>query len=321
MSRRKKAGAGLLVLLLVVTLLATLGGPSTRQSVSPQAGGGTTSSGATGATAGEGAAQLAGDNAGAPPAGKSGAAPAQGGTGAAPGQGRTSTEYDRKVIRTASLSMKVEDVSAAVQRAQAVASGLGGWVLTSSTRQEGEYTIAEATLVVPAAAFGDAVNQMRSMAKETVSDVVQGQDVTAEYVDLKARQRALEASEASLLELMSKATSVGDVVTVRRELTAVQSELEQVKGRAQYLSQRSDMSQISLRLSPYIVEKTAPRLEPGWDPVRVIERAWAASLAVLQQVATILLSVLVFSWWLFPLAGAVLVWRRRASARSHAESV
>jgi hypothetical protein len=58
----------------------------------------------------------------------------------------------------------------------------------------------------------------------------------------------LEASESQLLELMKKAGEVADILEVQRELTKTTGEIEQIKGRMQYLEQSSSLALIQVNL-------------------------------------------------------------------------
>jgi hypothetical protein len=150
---------------------------------------------------------------------------------------------------------------------------------------------------------------LRSLGEKVTTDSISGQDVTEEYVDLKSRERNLRATEESLLRLYDRAENVEEALSIQRELTTVRGEIELVQGRIKYLDQRSTYSQITLNIQP-VTSPPPPR--PTWDPKDVVERAWSASLSVLQVMATAIISAVVFGWWLAPvLVGGFLWWRRR----------
>jgi len=67
-------------------------------------------------------------------------------------------------------------------------------------------------------------------------------------VDLSAKLHNLEASEEQLLRLMEQAGEVTEILDVQRELSKTRGEIEQTKGRMQYLEQTSAMSLIQVRL-------------------------------------------------------------------------
>ena len=114
------------------------------------------------------------------------------------------------------------------------------------------------------------------------------------------------ATEESLLKLYDESEDVNDTLSIQRELTEVRGEIERVQGRIQYLEQRSETSRISLFIAP-VEEVAAP---PVWSPASIVGQAWDASLGFLQVIATVLLSVAVFSWWLVPLILLGFVWWR-----------
>src|SRR5918997_735808 len=88
--------------------------------------------------------------------------------------------------------------------------------------------------------------------------------------------------------------------------------LEQLQGRMQYLEERTASSQISLSIQP-VARPTPPS---AWSPAHVVSRAWDASLGVLQALATVVLSGIVFGWWLAPALVVGFVWWRRRTRDS-----
>ncbi len=75
-----------------------------------------------------------------------------------------------------------------------------------------------------------------------------GQDVSKEFVDLNARIRQLRAVEAQLLELLQRADDVPAALAVQNQLSQVQLDLEQARGRLQYLDNRVAFATISMSM-------------------------------------------------------------------------
>lgn len=227
--------------------------------------------------------------------------------------GIASQEFDRKIVKTAELGIRAEDVRGNAARAQQVAARFGGGVLSSRIDRGDGSVSADLVLTVPSPEFEKALDELRGLGKEVTMDTVSGEDVTEEFVDLESRERNLLAAERSLLNLYEKADSVDDALAIQSELTNVRGEIEQTQGRIEYLEQRTATSQISLSIQP--VAGPAPS-RPAWDPAGAVARAWNASLYVLQTIASASISVLVFGWWLLPVIIAGLVWWRRRSRGS-----
>ena len=215
--------------------------------------------------------------------------------------------FDRKVVKTAELGVRGEDVRGSAEEAGRVAERFGGEVLSSRIYAGSGPVTAELVLSVPSGEFEAALDELRGLGDRVTTDTVEGQDVTEEFVDLESRERNLLAAEESLLALYDRAEDVEDTLAVERELTDIRGQIEEVQGRIQYLERRTATSEIVLHLEPVA---TAPTREP-WSASSVAARAWVASLDVLQAAATATISAVVFCWWLVPpLAVGLLLWRR-----------
>jgi hypothetical protein len=158
-------------------------------------------------------------------------------------------EVGPKIVQTASLTLSVRrgHFEDAIDEARTIATGLGGFVVSSSSSQGGFNRLVRGTLVVrvPGSSYADAMKALSALGR-VVGRQEAGQDVSQEYVDLKARTRQLEAVESQLLELLERANTVGAALAVQRELSQVQLELEQAKGRLNYLDDQVAFATISL---------------------------------------------------------------------------
>jgi len=159
-----------------------------------------------------------------------------------------SASTDRMVIRTAYLTLVVEDVSMALTQITSLAAANGGFVVNSDIREDQNRLYANISFRVVSTKFNDALQSLRNMAVDVKSETTSGQDVTEQYTDLASRLRNLEASEAQLLELMKQAGKVDEILQVQRELTNTRGQIEQIKGHMQYLQQSSDLALINVSL-------------------------------------------------------------------------
>jgi hypothetical protein len=192
----------------------------------------------------------------------------------------------RLIIRTADLTLVVSDTQESMAALARLAGEFGGFVVSSSASRVAENALeGSITLRVEAARFDQALARIRTLAREVRSESVRGEDVTAEYVDLDARMRNLEAAEAQLQQILKQATSTEDVLAVYRELTNLRSQIEQVKGRMKYLSQSAALATITVTLIPDALAQ--PIRVGGWQPAGVIRDALQALISALQGLATI----------------------------------
>ncbi len=228
----------------------------------------------------------------------------------------SSGEFDRKIIKTADLGIRAENVREVASEAQRVTDDFGGSVLESRVDRGGDFVSADLVLSVPSPEFEEALDELRALGEEITNDAVRGEDVTEEFVDLESQERNLLAAEESLLNLYEDVENVNEALAIERELSGVRGQIETAQGRIEYLENRTSSSQITLDILP-----TASPVEVAWNPATVVANAWNASLAVLQTLATAAISAVVFGWWLAPILLAGFVWwRRRGHASGGASS-
>jgi len=155
---------------------------------------------------------------------------------------------ERMIVRTGRMWLVVDDVPVALGRISGLAEDFDGYVV-SSKRWEGDERVAGTIAIrVPAEYFDDVVRALRGLAVEVTAEDTSSKDVTEEYVDLSAKLHNLEATEEQLLRLMEKAETVEDMLDVQRELSKTRGEIEQTKGRMQYLERTSATSLIEIYL-------------------------------------------------------------------------
>src|SRR2546427_5897565 len=85
---------------------------------------------------------------------------------------------DRNLILTAKIDMRSKDPWATSDRAQAIASSLGGDVLSLSQTGSGENRSASLTMRVPSSRFSEAIRQLKELDGEVATSAVSAQDVT-----------------------------------------------------------------------------------------------------------------------------------------------
>lgn len=153
---------------------------------------------------------------------------------------------ERIIVRTVGMGLVVDNVADKVDRVGAIASELGGWTVTSD---RGAIHHGNVSVRVPAQQLDDAVRRIRALAIRVEFESSTSQDVTDEYVDTSSRLRSLRATEESLLNLLAQATDVEDALDVQRELSQLQSEIESLEGRINFLQQTAAYSLINVNLT------------------------------------------------------------------------
>jgi hypothetical protein len=220
-----------------------------------------------------------------------------------------------QVVKTASLRLGIAHGSFEdkVGEAHAVADSYAGFVVESFASQGSGKRIAEGSLVlrIPAESYDSALSRLRELGKvESLEE--SGQDVSKEFVDLNARIRQLRAVEAQLLELLQRADDVPAALAVQNQLSQVQLDLEQARGRLQYLDNRVAFATISMSMHELGV------VAPQDDGFGIVD-AWAtAGSAFLTVVGWLFVGIAVAAPVLILLGLGFLVGREVRRRLAHA---
>ena len=238
----------------------------------------------------------------------SGAESAAGGADAAAASiGRGIPEVS-KVIKTADLSIVVpaDSFDARFHDATEVAEDLGGFVESSN---EG---IRSGRLVmrIPARSFNEARSELKALAlaNEGVKrEVIDGLDVTAEFVDLKARLEILQARKDALVELLNKATTLEAILRLNNVVDDVLTRIEELKGQIRLINDQTSKATVSLSMR-----------EEGVSVTPVVEKPSLGS-ALSHGIAgflSVLYAIVVGLGYLIPVAVvAILAWLVAGAAR------
>jgi len=185
-----------------------------------------------------------------------------------------SVRMGEQIIRTANVTMEVDDVSTSMSDIEDAASNLDGFIQNQSVYGNDDDVSASLTIRVPAVNL-DALLDSVAMLGEVQSSTIDSQDVTVEVIDVEARIATLEQSIARLEELQRQAESVADLIAVEGELANRQAELESLTARRDYLTRQVEMSTVYIYLDQRDV---GPGVSP--DFFGGLENGWNAFLAL-----------------------------------------
>ncbi len=216
----------------------------------------------------------------------------------------TTSSIDRLIVRTVNFNMLVKDVAGAVESAASIARAMGGFVLSSQFSGEEESRYGSISIRVPAEQTDAALAQLRALAVRVESERSSAQDVTEEYVDLQARLTSLQNTEEQYLSLLRRAETVEDTLKVQQELSSVQSQIEQLKGRINYLEETSGTSLINVEMRP--VSSSKALVQPGWSALETAKSAIRSLAGFGQGLADVAITLAIFTPVFVPLG--VVAW-------------
>jgi len=201
----------------------------------------------------------------------------------------------RMVIKNAEIRLLVEETDTAIDRALQVIGDVEGYIISSRAwYQPGpdgkNYKYATVTIGVPVGQFETAMRRLRATASQVLDENASGQDVSDEYVDLQSQLGNLEATRDRIRSFLDEAKTVEESLRINQELANIEAQIEQVKGRMNYLANRSAYSTITVTFEPEIppvtptstmTPKPTSTPEP-WKPDRTFQSA-TKSITVIYQ--------------------------------------
>ncbi|WP_026560542.1 DUF4349 domain-containing protein [Bacillus sp. J37] len=156
---------------------------------------------------------------------------------------------DRMVIYTANLSIQVNSYTQAISSIQQELQTNNGYIVnTNSYSVEDELMEGTITVRIPQEKFQSFLKTVESESTKVIDESINGQDVTEEYVDLESRLKSKQVVEKRLLEFMEKAEKTEDLLKISNDLAAVQEEIEQIKGRKNYLDNQVSLATITIHI-------------------------------------------------------------------------
>lgn len=170
-----------------------------------------------------------------------------------------------KIVRDGRIGIVIADgsFSKGVSRVTRIARANGGFVLESSSRDERSGSL---TLRIPAKRFDDAMLALRGLAADlggrVESQDISGQDVTAEFIDLKARLDILRDRRDLLRRLQADATTSAEILRLATLIDQTQLEIENLQGRLNFLRDQVAEATISVEVRERHVQGDEPSPNP-----------------------------------------------------------
>ena len=205
---------------------------------------------------------------------------------------------NRMIVKNSDMRLLVEDTNTAIDRTTQIVGDAGGYIVSSRVwfQDYGEHNLkyASVTLGVPVDEFERVLSRLRGLAIEVKDETASGDDVTDQYVDLQSQLSTLEATRERVKSFLDDAKTVDEALRINQELSNLDAQIEQIKGRMNYLNDRSSFSTITINFEPELPELTpmptpAPR---AWNPGIILKDAVEVLTVAYQGIAE-------FVIWLF----------------------
>lgn len=204
---------------------------------------------------------------------------------------------EQKIIKNATLDLKVNKAQAAVQQIEKETDLVGGFVANSAqSKGQGDKLRVNMTLRIPSESFAEFLSFLESLGSAEHKRIYT-EDVTQEYIDLSAKVESLTIQEKRLQEILSKASRVEDLLRIEQELARVRGEIDSYTGQLRYLTNKVDLSTIELTLLETGIQQeelNLGKVDGTWS------KSQAAFIASVNQLLGMLSSLVVAVFALLP---------------------
>ena len=179
-------------------------------------------------------------------------------------------QMNRKLIRTFDIQIQTKEFDSVVAGIQTKINELGGYIEQSSLDSGSSYynhynRYSYMTVRIPS----DKLDQFVSNVKENanVTNISEStEDITLSYVDVESRKAALETEQGRLLELLEKAETVEDIITIESRLSEVNYQLESYTSRLRTMDNQVDYSTVHINISE-VDRETKVEPKTFWEEV------------------------------------------------------
>jgi len=183
-------------------------------------------------------------------------------------QGAPVPNVDKKIVKNGSVELKVDNAAKVADKISEIAKEFGGDILSSNSRRQSNGSLrGNLVIKVPVDKFDEAMSAIKKAGEKVIFESVNADDVTMEYIDLKARLNNKKAEEKTFQKLLDRSGALKDVLSVTRELTRVRSEIDSLEGQLKYMTTQTDMSTINVILTEFVQIATD---RDSWKPWRVV---------------------------------------------------
>jgi len=245
-------------------------------------------------------------------------------TGAGAGQDTSAARLapaGQQLIYTAQLTVRARDVDNAVSQATSIATAVGGYVSSenaSSDPSQPSQSLATVTLKIPVVVYSTTLSELSGNVLGTrLSLTQQTQDVTQQVADVSSRVASDEAAITQLRALLSRAGSVGDLLSVQNQIDSEESDLEAMLSQQSALNHETAYATVALTIvGPKAAVKPKPKPVPPPGLVNGLAGGWHALRVAVSWLLAIIGAIAPFAAVVAVASLAALWVRRRFAARA-----
>ena len=193
--------------------------------------------------------------------------------------GDNSVNSKKKIIKDGIISVKTSEINASKKGIDDLLKKLNGYYESEDLQNYDQKISYNLKIRVPADNFEKLILSIENGKDEIKSKSIHARDVTEEYLDIETRLTNKREYLKRYKQLLSKASTVKDILEIEENIRTLQEEIESKVGRLKYLNDQVSFSTLDIHLykekefvyKPQPQDKFSERvktsLSSGWTSV------------------------------------------------------
>ena len=249
--------------------------------------------------------------------------------GSAPSAGQIAVE---KIIYSAGATVETTDFDATLEKLEALIASYGGFVESSSISGNNYYSSshgysstrsADYRIRIPSGSFASVMGSLTTLGNVPYSNTYT-ENITSQYYDVQARLNAYRTQEQSLLDMMTKAEKVSDLLEIQEQLSDVRYHIESLQSTLTNWDRQVSYSTISLSVQEVKEYTPEAKLSYGQQLSLAISRGFKSVVEFFSDLLLWLLEALpllvIFAVLIFLVVRLIRGLRRKRAAKRAAKA-
>ncbi|WP_196893863.1 DUF4349 domain-containing protein [Aureivirga marina] len=157
----------------------------------------------------------------------------------------------RKLIKNGRIGYNVQDLKVSREQIFQATKKYGGYISSDDEYRNAKNLENTIQIRVPSKHFDALMKEVTTGISNFNFKEISIQDVTEEFLDVKARLNSKKELENRYLELLKKAIKVSEILEIEKEINNLRTEIESIEGRFYYLQNQISYSTLTIVLKKY----------------------------------------------------------------------
>jgi len=181
------------------------------------------------------------------------------------------TITERKLIKQGSMYIETDSVDKTKRFIENKVKFFEGYISKEYSYDYSEQKQYVLEIRVPSQKFDDFVKSLNEVIVSLDNKDIQVKDITEEYVDVEARIKSKKEVMQRYTELLKQAKSVAEMLDIEREIGNLQTDIESLEGRLNYLQNQTSLSTLTLTFYEHRTKdfgfwsKIGKSISGGWN--------------------------------------------------------